>query len=157
MSDLFRNIVFVLVASGCLLVTFLNHSVTVSNSEVVFETFHSLNVQQAEANQVEAAQTYAASVGQIAFYETFRAASLEVQKDEAAELIAGLGQQLDQMEFQAEMYEFSLEAQGSYIQQLMAFIESKGLESPVPLATAEPTPAGGYHESLLDEDGYPAQ
>ena len=155
MSDLFRNIVFVLVAGGCLLVTFLNHSITVSNSEVVFETFHSLTVQQAEANQVESAQSYAAGVGQIAFYETFRAASLEVQKDEAAELIAQLGQRLDQAQFQFQMYDLSLEAQGSYIQQLCAFIESKGLEAPVPIATAEPTPADGYHESLLDEDGHP--
>lgn len=155
MSDLFRNIVFVLVAGGCLLVTGLNHHVTVGNSEVVSETFHSLTVQQAEANQIEGAQSYGVKMGQIAFFEAIRAADLEVQKDEAAELIAGLGQRLDQMDFQAQMYDLSLEAQGSYIQQLSAFIESKGLEVPVPIATAEPTPAD--HESLLDENGHPTQ
>lgn len=148
MSDLFRNIVFVLVAGGCLLVTGLNHY-------VVSETFHSLTTQQAEANQIQVAQDYGMKMGQIAFYEAIRAADLKVQRDEANELIDVLGQQLDQMGFQFQMYELSLEAQGSYIQQLIAFIESKGLEAPVPVVTAEPTPADGYHESLLDEDGYP--
>lgn len=156
MSDLFRNIVFVLVAGGCLIVTGLNHYVTVGNSEVVGETFHSLTVQQAEANQIESAQSYAAGIGQIAFYETFRAASLEVQKDEAAELIAGLGQKLRQAELHLEMTELIIESQGEYIGQLIKFIELEDLAVPIPFAKAEPTPAEGYHESLLDEDGYPA-
>lgn len=157
MSDLFRNIVFVLCAGGCLLVTGLNHYVTVGDSVVVQEILSDLAVQQAKANQIAIAQDYAISTGRIAFYETFRAASLEVQKDEANELIADLGHQLESMGFQAQIYDMALEAQGSYIQQLSAFIESKGLEVPVPIATAEPTPANDYHDSLLDEDGHPTQ
>lgn len=147
MCDLFRNIVFVLVAGGCLLVTGLNHFVTINDAKVVRETFTGLAVQQNKTNQIEDAQTYGMKMGQIAFYETFR----------AAELIASLEQRLNQMELQAELYDMSLEAQGSYIQQLIDFIKNNDLTVPVPVAVAKPTQAESYHESLLNENGYPAQ
>lgn len=156
MSNTFRNIIFVLVAGACLLVTSLNNYVATENSNTANKMFHSLTIQQAEVNQIESAQTYGMQMGRIASYEAARAASLEVQKVEATKLIDSLGQRVDQMEFQFQMYDMALEAQGSYIQQLSAFIESKGLEVPVPIAIAKPTPAD-YHESLIDENGHPAQ
>lgn len=155
MSDLFRNIVFVLCIASCLIVTGFNHYVAIENSEVVKETFHSLAVQQAESNQIEDAQNYGMRMGQIAFFQATHVIKLEQQLVKKDELIASLEQRLDQTESQFQLYDLSLEAQGSYIQQLSAFIKSKGLETPVPIATAEPSPA--YHEFLLDKNGHPTQ
>lgn len=157
MSDLFRNIVFVLVAGGCLLVTGLNHYVTVGNTRAVNETFHSLAVQQVEANQIEEAQKYGMRMGQIVFFQATRVIELEQQQIEAAKLIAGLGQRLDQMQLHLEMSELIIKSQGEYIGQLIKFIELKDLDIPIPAAKAEPTPAESYHESLLDENGYPVK
>lgn len=156
-SERFRNIVVSIAVLGCLLVTGLNTLVTRFNSRATAETFSTLSHEAAQAQQIMVAQDYAMQVGQIAEYEASRAHELEQKMDVVVQQQVELMKAYENLKFQHSMNQMSISLQGSYINQLIEFIEAHDLPVPAPdMKDRSPRPAQGDQGRAapdIDESG----
>ncbi len=128
MSEKFRNLIFLLCVGSCFLMLGLNIFV----GSMIEQTFTSLYNEAAKAQQIMVAQDYAMQIATLAEHEAQRAHELEQNMERLAEKYIQVVKEGNNMAFQLEMQNVSIEAQCSYIGQLTELLETNNIEVPVP-------------------------
>lgn len=131
-SEGFRNFIFLICIFSCVAVTGMHSYVIRRDQKSVRNTFNDLRVQSAQAQQIMIAQEYAMQISTIAEYETTRAHELEQKGQQLVKRFLELSQQVQNLQFTAELEHVTVRAQVMYIKQLTEFIEANNLVAPQP-------------------------
>ena len=128
MSNLFRNSIFIV----CVFATFIVLGMNLWLCRTLEQTFESAHNEAAKAQQIMVAQEYAMQIATLAEHESQRAHELQETLEQIIDQYRKVVQAGDQMSFQLEMQGMALQAQGSYIGQLLEFIKANDLTAPAP-------------------------
>jgi hypothetical protein len=116
----------------CLGSAFVSYRTTEDNNITVVNTFNSMRMQAARANQIAIAQDYAMQLANIAEYEASRARELESQFNQLGQKYIDMMSEVAKAAEQMKMSAITISAQAIYLEQLQEFIQEHDYDVPAP-------------------------